>query len=97
VNLEEFKELERKKHIDTDFISTDLIINLVECDRNTVLKRTPMIRNMEVDPKTLSQAMSSKDAAFLKKTVNDEMNSILSNNTWVLVDLPPGSKPIGCK
>jgi hypothetical protein len=29
--------------------------------------------------------------------VNDEMDSILSNNTWVLVDLPPGSKLIGCK
>ena len=25
------------------------------------------------------------------------MDSILSNNTWVLVDLPPGSKLIGCK
>ena len=25
------------------------------------------------------------------------MDSILSNNTWVLVDLPTGSKPIGCK
>ena len=25
------------------------------------------------------------------------MDSVLSNNTWVLVDLPTGSKPIGCK
>ena len=25
------------------------------------------------------------------------MDSILSNNTWVLVNLPSGSKPIGCK
>ena len=25
------------------------------------------------------------------------MDSILSNNTWVLMDLPTGSKPIGCK
>jgi hypothetical protein len=25
------------------------------------------------------------------------MDSILSYNTWVLVDLPLGSKPIGCK
>uniref|UniRef100_A0A2N9I931 Reverse transcriptase Ty1/copia-type domain-containing protein n=1 Tax=Fagus sylvatica TaxID=28930 RepID=A0A2N9I931_FAGSY len=28
--------------------------------------------------------------------INDE-DSILSNNTWVLVDLPPGSNTIGCK
>jgi hypothetical protein len=25
------------------------------------------------------------------------MDSILSNNTWVLVDLPPGSNITGCK
>ena len=33
--------------------------------------------------------MASKDAAFWREAVNDEMDSILSNNTWVLVDLPP--------
>ena len=31
------------------------------------------------------------------EAVNDEMDSILSNNTWVQVDLPTSSKPIGCK
>jgi hypothetical protein len=25
------------------------------------------------------------------------MDSIMGNKTWKLVDLPPGSKPIGCK
>ena len=25
------------------------------------------------------------------------MDSLFSNGTWVLVDLPPGTKPIGCK
>ena len=29
--------------------------------------------------------------------VNHEMDSILSNDSWVLVDLPPGSKSIGYK
>ena len=41
--------------------------------------------------------MASRDLAFQKEVVNDEMDSILSNNTWVLVDLPTGCKPIGCK
>ncbi|PKI71448.1 hypothetical protein CRG98_008121 [Punica granatum] len=41
--------------------------------------------------------MASRDAAFWKDVINDEMDSILFNNTWVLVDLPQGSKPIGCK
>ena len=53
--------------------------------------------NTEEDPKSYKEAMASRDSTFWKETVNDEMNSILSNNTWVLVDLPIGSKPIGCK
>nr|GEU79042.1 zinc finger, CCHC-type [Tanacetum cinerariifolium] len=28
---------------------------------------------------------------------NDEMDSIMGNNTWVLSDLPLGGKPLGCK
>ncbi|GJW40938.1 zinc finger, CCHC-type containing protein [Tanacetum coccineum] len=32
-----------------------------------------------------------------KKVINDEMDSIMGNNTWVLDDLPPGCKPLGCK
>ncbi|GJW83590.1 zinc finger, CCHC-type containing protein [Tanacetum coccineum] len=31
------------------------------------------------------------------KAINDEMDSIMGNNTWVLVDLPLGCKPLGCK
>ncbi|GJX98716.1 zinc finger, CCHC-type containing protein [Tanacetum coccineum] len=32
-----------------------------------------------------------------KEAINDEMESIMGNNTWVLADLPPGCKPLGCK
>uniref|UniRef100_A0A2N9FRJ7 Reverse transcriptase Ty1/copia-type domain-containing protein n=1 Tax=Fagus sylvatica TaxID=28930 RepID=A0A2N9FRJ7_FAGSY len=49
------------------------------------------------DPNTYSEAMASRDATFWREAVNDEMDSILSNNTWVLVDLPLGSNTIGCK
>ncbi|KAJ9556386.1 hypothetical protein OSB04_011000 [Centaurea solstitialis] len=38
-----------------------------------------------------------KDAAFWKEAIDDELSSILENNTWVLSDLPPGFKPLGCK
>lgn len=31
--------------------------------------------------------MSSIYASFFKETINDEINSIMLNNTWVLVDL----------
>ena len=34
---------------------------------------------------------------FGKNIVNDEMESLISNRTWKLVNLPPGCKTIGCK
>nr|GEW97049.1 hypothetical protein [Tanacetum cinerariifolium] len=30
-----------------------------------------------------------------KEAINDEISSIMENNTWVLSDLPPGCKPLG--
>ncbi|GKA36724.1 hypothetical protein Tco_0723289, partial [Tanacetum coccineum] len=30
-----------------------------------------------------------QDVAFWKEVINDEMDSIMGNNTWVLADLPP--------
>ncbi|GJV97172.1 zinc finger, CCHC-type containing protein, partial [Tanacetum coccineum] len=35
--------------------------------------------------------------ALWKEAINDVMNSIMGNNTWVLADLPPGCKPLCCK
>ncbi|GJT27305.1 zinc finger, CCHC-type containing protein [Tanacetum coccineum] len=52
---------------------------------------------VEDDPKTFDEAMKSHDVAFCKEAINYEMDSIMSNNTWMLVDLPPGCKPLGCK
>jgi hypothetical protein len=55
-----------------------------------------MILNIKDDLKTFRETMSFM-YVFWKKAIKNEMDSILSNNTWVLVDLPPGYKPIGCK
>ncbi|GJY29097.1 zinc finger, CCHC-type containing protein [Tanacetum coccineum] len=44
----------------------------------------------EDDPKTFDEAIKSKDVAFWKEAINDEIDSIMRNNTWVLTDLPPG-------
>ena len=32
-----------------------------------------------------------------KKVINSEIDSILQNHTWELVDLPPGYKPLSSK
>ncbi|GKA93542.1 zinc finger, CCHC-type containing protein [Tanacetum coccineum] len=36
--------------------------------------------------------MKYRDVAFWKEAINDEIDSIMGNNTWVLADLPPGCK-----
>ena len=41
--------------------------------------------------------MSTLEAPMWKEVVNSEIESIMQNHTWELVDLPPGSKPLGCK
>ena len=41
--------------------------------------------------------MSTPEAQMWKEAINSEIESILSNHTWELVNLPHGSKPIGCK
>ncbi|XP_071921842.1 uncharacterized mitochondrial protein AtMg00820-like [Coffea arabica] len=51
----------------------------------------------EEEPRTYSEAMRSPESPYWKEAIDSEIQSILQNNTWKLVDLPPGSKPIGCK
>nr|GEY64553.1 zinc finger, CCHC-type [Tanacetum cinerariifolium] len=53
--------------------------------------------NLEDVPKTYKEAITSRNSAFWKEAIDDEMDSLVSNNTWELSDLPPGSKAIGCR
>ena len=41
--------------------------------------------------------MSSPEAPYWKEAINDEVESILQNHTWELLDLPSDSKPLGYK
>lgn len=41
--------------------------------------------------------MTGPEAPLWKETVNNEIKSIMQNHTWELMDLPPDSKPLGCK
>jgi hypothetical protein len=46
---------------------------------------------------TIAKAYSSLDADSWKEAVQSEMDSIMSNRTWEVVDRPYGCKPVGCK
>ncbi|KAL0353566.1 UNVERIFIED_CONTAM: Retrovirus-related Pol polyprotein from transposon TNT 1-94 [Sesamum angustifolium] len=52
---------------------------------------------LENEPRTINEALSSSEAPFWKEAINSEIESIMKNHTWELVDLPSGSKPLGCK
>lgn len=43
-------------------------------------------------PKRYSEAMTSSDASFWKEAMNSTMNSLLSDNSWYITDLPQGCK-----
>ncbi|RVW22265.1 Retrovirus-related Pol polyprotein from transposon TNT 1-94 [Vitis vinifera] len=88
----------KEKVLGSDEIDSQRIsFYLVEGNREDIIRKIPIVFQIEEDPKTYKEAMASRDAAFWKEAINDEMDSIMSNQTWELVDLPPGSKPIGCK
>ncbi|KAD7479019.1 hypothetical protein E3N88_02155 [Mikania micrantha] len=75
----------------------DFHLYLVEGTRNVVEYQYQYCFNIEEDPKTYNEAMTSRDVAFCKEAIQDEMDSIMHNNTWKLTDLPHGCKPLGCK
>lgn len=49
------------------------------------------------DPITIEEALSRHDGVQWKKAMMEEYRSLLQNNTWDLVDLPPNRKAIPCK
>ena len=41
--------------------------------------------------------MQSTDVLLWKEAIDDEMDSLIQNHTWELVDVPEGARPISCK
>nr|GEV18837.1 zinc finger, CCHC-type [Tanacetum cinerariifolium] len=64
----------------------DIILNLDESQRDDYFDDVP---NEIPEPR---KAMQSRDYAFWKEAIDDEIGFIMENNTWVLSDLPPGCK-----
>ncbi|KAL8119246.1 hypothetical protein AgCh_016680 [Apium graveolens] len=53
-----------------------------------------MYKNQDSELRSILQI---KDSRHRKSVVKSEIDSIVSNGTWELVDLPPGCSTIGCK
>lgn len=49
------------------------------------------------DPITYEEAIASPNVENWKKAMKSEFDSLISNDTWNLVELPKGKKTINCK
>ena len=45
----------------------------------------------------MKEALNSDQSKEWKEAADAEYGSILQNETWDLLEVPPGRKPIGCK
>nr|GEU54134.1 zinc finger, CCHC-type [Tanacetum cinerariifolium] len=75
----------------------DIILNMQESQMDNRTDDVPseiLEPRKEKDPRTYNEAMQSRDAAFWKEAIDDEIGSIMENSTWVLSDLLPGCKPL---
>ena len=49
------------------------------------------------EPKTMKEALASDHAKEWKAAADSEYESLMQNETWELVELPRGLRPVGCK
>ena len=71
---------------------------MMNLDAEKELERQNLLTYLlENEPQSFKEAMSIPEAPYWKEAINDEVESILQNHTWELVDLPSGSKPLGYK
>jgi hypothetical protein len=56
-----------------------------------------MVYLVDDTPITIAEAYESSGADYWKEAIRNEMDSIMSNGTWEVVDRPYGCKPVGCK
>ncbi|GJZ16005.1 zinc finger, CCHC-type containing protein [Tanacetum coccineum] len=85
------KKSTKKQKVDEDKDTSELqsLMEVIPDEEEVAIDVVPLDTKPPTidDPKTFDEAIKSQDVAFWKESINDEMNSILGNNTWVLADL----------
>nr|GEU49243.1 DNA-directed RNA polymerase subunit beta' [Tanacetum cinerariifolium] len=98
------------KRVMNDQLSQDETYNNSEVSQENVeprrSKRVKVTKDFRPDymtyivneePQTYKAAMESSESPYWKEAIQSEIDSIVQNNTWKLVDLPFGHKPVGHK
>ena len=70
----------------------DKVVNYSYLDADSLCFATSL--NKTVEPKSYKEACT--DSNWIN-AMNDEMEALNRNQTWIVTDLPKGRKPIGCK
>ncbi|TYK06658.1 ty1-copia retrotransposon protein [Cucumis melo var. makuwa] len=83
------KRQRTEKSFGPDFLSTFIVERRDEIDCNFT-----NLYLIDEDPKTYQEALNSIDSSMWKKAIKSELDSLVMNHTWDLVDLPMGNKPI---
>ncbi|GMI95547.1 hypothetical protein HRI_003224000 [Hibiscus trionum] len=88
----------KRQRVETSF-GPDFITSFISeiNDLDTLSDHIAQAYLLDEDPKTYEEAIRSIDASFWKSAIKDELESIMSNHTWELVDLPRGFKTINSK
>ena len=94
------------RNIETSYASSSILEN---DDLNENLRRSKRDRKeksfgddfhtflVEDEPRNFYEVVSSHDADKWEEAFKAKVGSLNKNKTWVLVNLPQGAKPIGCK
>jgi hypothetical protein len=96
------KNKEKLLH-EPSFTSNEIVDDVQELRRSKRARTEKNFGNyfiahiVDDDPTCYNEAIKSIDAPFWLEAINNELDSIMSNHTWELVELPPKTKPIGCK
>ena len=56
-----------------------------------------VLEDPKTDPNNQNEAVQDKDATVWQSAMKTELESMYSNQVWLLVDPPDGVKPIGNK
>ena len=101
-HLFHLKNKEKLLHESID-TSNDLVDDMQELRRSKQARKEKSYGNdflahiVEDEPVSYYDAIKSVDAPFWLEAINNELESIMFNHIWELVELLPKVKPISCK
>ncbi|KAA0038001.1 ty1-copia retrotransposon protein [Cucumis melo var. makuwa] len=92
LELRRSKRQRTEKSFSPDFLSTFIVERRDEIDFNFT-----NLYLIDEDPKTYQETLNSVELSMWKEAIKSELDSLVMNHTWDLVDLPMGNKPIRCR